>query len=680
MTHRLLVTPTGHGVGLTSVCLGIARALDRLGVRYGFFKPIGHNDTGPDRSTALIRLTTHLDPPEPIGKLEAEAMLGEGREAQLLERVVSHFEIAARDADVVVIEGLVPVSDIVYATRLNVAIATALDAEVVHVCAPSSDDPIKVADNVDIAAREYGRPASCVLNKVSGNAKPLIASFAAENIALRGIIPLAPAFATPRTKELVDQIGARVVHAGHMDRRRIVDIALCASGVTHAIRKLDRGRLVITPGDREDIVLAAALASLDGAHLAGLLLTGGRLPSERVMTLCRRAFDHGLPVLAVDSGSFVTASHVSAMGREVQPDDHERAELVMNTIAGILDEDWLHQVAAKKRSARMTTPAFRHQLVVRAREAGQRIVLPEGDEPRTIRAAAICAERKIAQCILLGDPARIESVARQQGVRLDGVEVRDAPASKERYAEPMVALRKHKGLTTAIALDQLDDTVVLGTMMLSEGEVDGLVSGAVHTTANTIRPALQLIRTAPGASLVSSVFFMCLPEQVLVYGDCAVNPNPSAEQLAEIAVQSADSAIAFGIEPRVAMISYSTGVSGGGEDVDKVAQATALARKARPDLSIDGPLQYDAAAIADVAAKKAPQSPVAGRATVFVFPDLNTGNTTYKAVQRSAGVVSMGPMLQGLKKPVNDLSRGALVEDIVFTIALTAIQAQAGAS
>ncbi len=311
-----------------------------------------------------------------------------------------------------------------------------------------------------------------------------------------------------------------------------------------------------------------------------------------------------------------------------------------------------------------------------ARAADKRIVLPEGDEPRTVQAAAICQRKGIARCVLLGEPARIRHVAEVQGIVLPpDVEIIDPASVRTRYVEPMTALRRAKGLTAAQAEEQLEDNVVLGTMMLAVNDVDGLVSGAVHTTANTIRPALQLIRTAPGVTIVSSIFFMLLPNEVLVYGDCAVNPDPTDAELADIAIQSADSARAFGIEPRVAMISYSTGTSGSGADVDKVVRALALVRARRPDLQIDGPLQYDAASVESVGRQKAPGSLVAGRANVFIFPDLNTGNTTYKAVQRAAHVVSVGPMLQGLRKPVNDLSRGALVEDIVYTIALTAIQA-----
>jgi phosphate acetyltransferase len=324
----------------------------------------------------------------------------------------------------------------------------------------------------------------------------------------------------------------------------------------------------------------------------------------------------------------------------------------------------------------MSPAAFCFRLVEVASRSHARIVLPEGTEPRTIRAAIQCARRKIARCVLLGDPQEVRKVAEGEDLALpEDLEIIDPATIRANYIAPLVQMRKHKGVTEHEAAELLEDNVWLGTMMLALGEVSGLVSGAVHSTANTIRPALQIIKTKPGANAISSVFFMCLPDQVVVYGDCAVNPDPDAEMLADIAIQSADSAVRFGIPARVAMISYSTGESGAGKDVDKVREATRLAQQRRPDLLLDGPLQYDAAANVDVAANKAPKSPVAGRATVFVFPDLNTGNTTYKAVQRSANVVSIGPMLQGMRKPVNDLSRGALVEDIVYTIAITAIQA-----
>jgi phosphate acetyltransferase len=382
-----------------------------------------------------------------------------------------------------------------------------------------------------------------------------------------------------------------------------------------------------------------------------------------------------MPLLGVSTTTWQTASALMNLSAEVPADDLERARLSMSHVAEHLDAESLVAWSAAKVETRLSPAAFMFRLVEVASRAHARIVLPEGTEPRTIRAAIQCARRNIARCVLLGDPKEVRQVALGLELALpEDLEIIDPAAIRANYVAPLVQMRKHKGVTEREAAEMLEDNVWLGTVMLALGEASGLVSGAVHSTANTIRPALQIVKTKPGASIVSSVFFMCLPDQVVVYGDCAVNPDPDANMLADIAIQSADSAARFGIEPRVAMISYSTGDSGSGVDVDKVREATRVAHERRPDLVLDGPMQYDAAAIADVAKTKAPDSPVAGRATVFIFPDLNTGNTTYKAVQRSANVVSIGPMLQGLRRPVNDLSRGALVEDIVYTIAITAIQ------
>ena len=342
---------------------------------------------------------------------------------------------------------------------------------------------------------------------------------------------------------------------------------------------------------------------------------------------------------------------------------------------------WTHpgwSRCANPRGPALSPAAFRYQLAELARAAGACVVLPEGTEPRTVQAAVACAQRGIARSVLLGPPGEVAALARSLGLQLpDGVAVVDPRGLAECYAAPLAQLRQHRGWTEEIAIEHLADPITVGTMMLQQSAVDGMVSGAVHSTAATVRPALQILGTKPGGRLVSSVFFMCLPDEVVIYGDCAINPRPDAEDLADIAMQSAASARAFGIEPRVAMISFSTGTSAVGKDVDKVAKATRIVREREPGLAVDGPLQYDAAAIASVGHSKRPGSPVAGQANVFIFPDLDTGNTTYKAVQRSAHVVSIGPMLQGLAKPVNDLSRGALVDDIIYTIALTAIQSRA---
>src|SRR5579863_2395846 len=450
-----------------------------------------------------------------------------------------------------------------------------------------------------------------------------------------------------------------------------------ARGIPGGLHVLDTGRLLVVPGDRHEVIMAAYLAELSGTHLAALLLSSGTVPDPRVSQLTRATAATGLPVLLVKHDSYHTATLVRDLGPSLPVDDIERIEGVTETIADALDPSWLRSLTSTARPRRFSPAAFRYQLVERARAAGALVVLPEGTEPRTLRAAVACAERGIARCVLLGAADEVAVQARQLGLQLPGgVTVVDPRTVAERYVAPLAGLRRHKGWTEEVAREHLADPVTVGTMMLRLGEVDGLVSGAVHTTAATVRPALQIIGTKPGVRLVSSIFFMCLPDQVVIYGDCAINPQPSAEDLADIALQSAVSARTFGIAPRVAMISFSTGTSGAGTDVDKVAEATRIVHQREPGLAVDGPLQYDAAAIASVGQAKRPGSPVAGQATVFVFPDLDAGNTTYKAVQRSAQVISIGPMLQGLARPVNDLSRGALVDDIIYTIALTAVQAR----
>jgi phosphate acetyltransferase len=691
MAHTLLVAPAGRQVGLTTVCLGLVRALDREGVRVAFVKPVAARTS---RSAKLMKLGANLNPPEPISRAVADEMLAAGDDQTLMEKVVELCGRAAAGADVLVVEGMAPEQGMVHSTRVNALMLKALDAELVLVGSPGDESPGELGSAMAIAAQGYGVPrASCILNRVTTSAAArgadlgaaelgaYRAAVEAEKLRPVGIVPSSWEVSAPRVKDLAEALGARVLAAGDYDRRRIRSVAVCAMTVPNALRAFAPGALVITPGDRSDVLLAAALAVVGGTPLAGLVLTGGIEPDRRVLELCQGALRTGLPILAVDQDTYPAASAVAGVDPHIPVDDAERVERVMNAVADQLDKEWLKSLSKPARVPRLSPPAFRHRLVEAARAANKRIVLPEGNEPRTVVAASIAQERGMARCVLLGDPDEIRAVATKQGVTLPtSIEIIDAAKVAPRYLEPLVERRKHKGMTPEMARSELADTIMIGTMMMALDEADGLVSGAVHTTAHTIRPALQLIKTVPGCDLVSSVFFMCLPEQVIVFGDCAVNPNPTVEQLADIAIQSADSAKAFGIEPRVAMLSYSTGTSGGGDDVEKVKKATDLARKSRPDLLVDGPLQYDAAIVPEVGRSKAPKSEVAGRATVFVFPDLNTGNVTYKAVQRSANAVAIGPMLQGLAKPVNDLSRGCLVEDIVFTIALTAIQAQQAAA
>lgn len=708
MPHPILLVPSNHDVGLTSVCIGLVLALERHGVHVGFFKPICQGRKNgkkilADTSTALIRATTHIDPPEPLNADYVEHLLAEGASDTITEEIVAKFQLASMHKDVVVVEGLVPTYEQVYSVRLNAAIANAIDAEVIIIGDMDKTDLEHAIDDHGIVSLAYGsRVIGCILNKIHDNKEeeeaPAVTGILAragspdrhkevffdlinrlEQACIRplGLIPFRKSFNAPRVKDVCDQLNARIIREGDIASRRVRGIRIAAASIERSSAVFTHGCLVVTSGDRSDVILGAALATLNGVELAGLVLSGDTEPDHRIMDLCRQAFAAGLPVLSLPGNTYECARSIFNMDYEIPLGDTERAKLVMNSIANFIDSDWILSLASSKRGIRLSPPAFRYQLITQARSNPQRVVLPEGTEPRILSAAAICAKRGIAIPVLLGNAQEIQTACDNNNIALgEGVEIIDIDSNIEPYVAPMVELRKSKGLTAGQARDALHEGTVFGTMMMKLDQVDGMVSGAAHSTANTIRPALQLIKTAPGCSLVSSVFFMCLPHQVLVFGDCAVNPNPTAEQLADIAIQSAASAKAFGIPARVAMISYSTGDSGAGVDVQKVVDATALVRQRAPELLVDGPLQYDAATVPSVGEQKASGSPVAGNATVIIFPDLNTGNTTYKAVQRSADVLSIGPMLQGLAKPVNDLSRGATVEDIVFTIALTVIQAQ----
>jgi phosphate acetyltransferase len=503
--------------------------------------------------------------------------------------------------------------------------------------------------------------------------------FSPENkFSLIGVIPWEDKLLSPRTYDMAIHLGAEIVNEGDIMHRRVDCVKVVARSVRHMVSTLKANTLIITPADRDDIILAVCMAATNGVPLAGLVLTGGYEADSGVLELCSKAFHTGLPVLMLETDSYITAANAANIDPQVAIEDSERIKNVMNYSAERLKiSETLLPCCTLTRQPRMSPAAFMYLLETLAKEHMRRIVLPEGLDPRIVKAAVTCHQRKIARCTLLGDPCEVHRIAAAQDLTLpEDMEILNPNMElRLKYVDAMVELRKHKGLSKPMAMAQLEDVAVLGTMMLAVGDVDGLVSGACHSTANTVRPALQLIKTRADAKLISSIFFMLLPNQVAIYGDCAINPDPNAAELADIALQSAASAEAFGIEARVAMLSYSTGTSGKGCDVDKVREATRIAQECRPDLLIDGPLQFDAACTEDVAAKKAPNSKVAGKATVLIFPDLNTGNTTYKAVQRTANVVAVGPMLQGLRRPVNDLSRGCLVDDIVYTIALTAIQA-----
>lgn len=706
--NTILLVPTGKGTGVTSASLGLVAAFDFKGITASFIKPFSQDpQNNIDAASALHQhLFANRKYFQPIKYQKIVKAVANNQLDDVLEEAVSQHREISQDNDVVIIGGLLPSDP--FAGEVNTALAQALDAKVVLVATADLNAPEKAVAKLEEHLRHFGgleagRFAGVLFMRTKGfNAdqaqeplaidpslrlkaeteqftkklqefNPVIGS---DKLPVLGLVPFSETLSVPRTLDIAEAIEAQWLNQGEANKRRVLNTHLIASNVDNELAKFKAGSLLVTAGGRDDVLLASGNSSSHGVPLAGVVFAEYDVDSNKVAEFSKNPNNKGLPILHTKLSLLETTNRLTTFSSEVPSDDLERAGKVARFVASHLDDQWLETHSNPNTKARLSPSAFRYELVQNSIAAKKRIVLPEGDEPRTVKAAAICQSRGIAHCILLAKPEAVNAVAQAQGIELpSGLEIIDPDSIRERYIAPMVELRKGK-LDAAQAAEQLEDTVVLGTMMLALDDVDGLVSGAVHTTANTIRPAFQLIKTAPEYSLVSSVFFMLLPEEVYVYGDCAVNPNPTAEQLAEIAIQSADSAKAFGIDPRIAMISYSTGTSGAGADVEKVAEAARIAQERRPDLLIDGPLQYDAASVESVGRSKAPNSAVAGRANVFIFPDLNTGNTTYKAVQRSANVVSVGPMLQGLNKPVNDLSRGALVDDIVFTIALTAIQAK----
>ncbi len=458
------------------------------------------------------------------------------------------------------------------------------------------------------------------------------------------------------------------------------NVKIAAMELPNFLDHLEEGSLVIAPGDRSDIILGTLAADRSSRypHIAGMVLTGNLKPAPQVQRLIEGLRSSPIPVLSVATDTFTTAMNVNKVRPTLMVENKRKIAAALGIIEASADMTGLLKRAAVTPSGRVTPLMFQYELIRRAKQQRRHIVLPEGVEERILRAAEIILLRDVCDITLLGDPEEVKQKASSLGLSLDRAKIVDPRTSEllPDFADVYYELRKHKGISQEMARDTMADGSYFGTMMVHRGIADGMVSGSIHTTAHTIRPALEFVKTKPGISIVSSVFFMCLSDRVMVYGDCAIVPEPTAEQLADIAISSAATAAAFGIEPRVAMLSYSTGKSGTGPDVDRVREATRIVRDRTPDLKIEGPIQYDAAVDATVAKVKMPDSEVAGHATVFIFPDLSAGNNAYKAVQRAANAVAIGPVLQGLKKPVNDLSRGALVADIVNTIAITAIQAQ----
>ena len=523
-----------------------------------------------------------------------------------------------------------------------------------------------------------------VANKIQPeNREPVIQRLAAElpDGVIAAAIPLNPVLANPSVREIMDALGGRLLFGERYLERQVAQFGVGAMQLRNYLTHLGEDTLVITPGDRADIILGVLQAHISSNYpsIAGIALTGGLLPEESIIKLIEGLSDI-VPIFSVQEGTFAATNRIGAIRSQIYANNALKISVSLRDFATYVPEDALTERLVQFRSDGITPRMFQYNLLKKAQSDQKRIVLPEGTDDRVLKAAVDLVQNQAAVIILLGDAAQIHEKAQQLNLNLhqEGLQILDPRTAPrfESYAQTLYELRKHKNMDLPMARDLMADVSYFGTMMVYQGDADGMVSGAVHTTQHTIRPALQFVKTKPGVSLVSSVFFMCLSDRVTVFGDCAINPNPTAAELAEIAISSADTGTAFGIEARIAMLSYSSGTSGQGLEVDKVREATRLVRERRPDLLIEGPIQYDAAVDLRVGKQKLPDSPVAGRATVFVFPDLNTGNNTYKAVQRETGALAIGPILQGLNKPVNDLSRGCTEDDIFNTVVITAIQAQ----
>jgi phosphate acetyltransferase len=678
--------------GKSVVLLGIMELLSRHVQRLGFFRPLVREDETKDDAIRLISSAYHLRYPNRIRygmTLEnARTLVGEEKYDEILKRILQEYGSLESDCDVVVCLGT-GFRDIPPGLSLdfNIAVANNLGSLVAPVATGYGRTPHEVVRRssalLNLLEAKKCEPLAVFVNRVAPEGlDEFLGQVAKEKFQVPIFaLPELPVLTKPTVGEIAEELGA-TRWSGEPEgfTREVDDIKIGAMELPNFLDRLVEGTLVITPGDRSDIILGSLLADAATTYprVAGLILTGGLRPAPQVQRIIEGLRKSPVPVLTVGVDTFMAGTLASQVRGRIRPENPRKMAIALVHLEKYVNAQALYQRIDLSRPTRITPIMFEHALIEQAKSNRKHIVLPEGTEDRILRAAEILLLRGVADLTLLGPIAEIEQRARSLGLSLKGAAFLDPadPGRRKEYARTYYELRKHRGISEQMAFDLVADVAYFGTLMVHRGEADGLVSGAVHTTAHTLRPAFEIIGLKPGFSLASSVFFMCLPDRVFVFGDCAVNPEPTMEQLADIATSSAETARAFGIEPRVAMLSYSTGESGKGADVEKVREATQRVRSLRPDLLVEGPIQYDAAVDPSVAQVKLPGSQVAGRATVFIFPDLNNGNITYKAVQRSANAVAIGPVIQGLKRPVNDLSRGATVTDIVNTVAITAIQAQ----
>ncbi|NUN95955.1 MAG: phosphate acetyltransferase [Candidatus Omnitrophica bacterium] len=697
MANSLYITTTEARCGKSLISLGICNVLLRKTGRVGVFRPIIDRGDVQDHDKNIELLINHfglkINYEDTFAFLEREAidLLGQGRMDDIIDGVIQKYKVLESRFDFILIIG----SDFegdesAFEVDLNAQIAKNLGAPVLIVSRGDRREVSDVQNVVRVAYDTFIHTGCEVAGIIVNRADPtkldalkamLPGCFDTQNTFI-SVIPADERLSSPTMREVAEQLDAEVLYGADLLDNLAYHYVIISMTIRNYLLHLKENALLITAGDQDSIVLSAIQAhqSRNYPRLAGIILSGDLRPPETVARLIDGLTDI-IPVLSVKTPTYPTVQKIMALRSYIMADNPKKIALSLKLFEEHIDTSVLEIILGRVQPRGMTPKMFIYNLIQKAQANKQRIVLPEATDERILIAADQLLAREVVDIIFLGDPKQVQDTIRRLGLKNINPDIHPIinPQTSNRldeYAQTFHEIRKHKGITIEIARDLMVDVSYFGTMMVLKGHADGMVSGAAHTTAHTISPSLQFVKTKPGFSVVSSVFFMALDDRVLVYGDCAVNPNPTAEQLAEIAIASADTAQTFGISPRVAMLSYSTGDSGSGEEVEKVRKATEIAQARRPELLLEGPMQYDAAVSPDVAAKKMPGSKVAGQATVFIFPDLNTGNNTYKAVQRETGAIAIGPVLQGLNKPVNDLSRGCTVEDIINTVAITAVQAQ----
>ena len=684
MARSIYIASPSAGTGKSTVALGLVASLTKVVAKVGVFRPfVDSRDADPFLALLLARSGSSAPATGCIG-VTWDEYHADPEEA--LSRIVSSYRALARDHDVVIIDGS-DFTDVAGTPELalNARVAANLGVPVLLVVSgQGSPEDVRSSVEVSIAeiAENHARTVAAVANKCPAAGRRAVSEAIAgiEGITTTTTLPEIPLLTAPSVREVLEALDGELISGdAALLEREAESVLVAAMDVSHVLERLTEGQLVIVPADRSAalISLAAAQASSSFPSMSGLVLNGGFSVAQHALRLIQ-GLGLPLPVFTSPLDTFAAASTAGSLTGELAHGSERKVDVAVTAFEQEADVESLLAALEVEPSDVVTPIMFQAELVERARADRRTIVLPEPDDDRILRAADAILRRGISDVVLLGDAASVRARAAELGLDIAAARVASTsdPDLLEKYAAEFARLRAKKGVTLEQAREKIQDVSYFGTMMVHMGDADGMVSGAAHTTAHTIVPSFQIIKTAPGVSVVSSIFLMAMKDRVWAFGDCAVNPNPTPEQLADIAVTSARTAAQFGVTPRVAMLSYSTGTSGAGPDVDAVVEATRLAREKAPELAIEGPIQFDAAVDAAVASKKLPGSDVAGKATVFVFPSLEAGNIGYKAVQRSSGAVAVGPVLQGLNKPVNDLSRGALVEDIVNTVALTAVQAQ----